>query len=115
MQRLADIDVAEPSDDSLIEQRGFEAGLLSLAGLSEHRGVERVAERFGAPSRQRRFFVVLCTRDVLHRAKTARVADGHDAAGRHTKRDMTMREMPSLLVMVPAQLFVVGFFKNEKR
>src|ERR1700733_6351061 len=108
MQRLADIDVAEPGDDSLIEQRGFEAGLLSLAGLSEHRGVERVAERFGAQSRQRRFFVELGTRDELHRAKTARGVEGHDAAGLHMKHDMIMREMPSLLVMVLAELVVVG-------
>ena len=56
------LDIMEP----LIEQRGFEAGLLSLAGLSEHRGVERVAEWFGAQSRQQRLFVELGARDELH-------------------------------------------------
>ena len=28
-QRLADIDIADPRDDALIEQRGFQAGLLA--------------------------------------------------------------------------------------
>src|SRR6266702_3167371 len=44
-QRLADIDVAEPRDHALIEQRRLQAGLLVGAGARQHRRVEFVAER----------------------------------------------------------------------
>src|ERR1700691_4169466 len=115
MQRLADIDVAEPGDDSLIEQRGFEAGLFSAAGLSEHRGVERVAERFGAQSRHQRLGIELGARDELHRAETARVVEGDDTAGRHMKYDVIVREMPLPLVIIRSKLFAGGLLKNVKR
>src|SRR6516164_2191239 len=47
-QGLADIDVAEPRDDSLIGERGLEACLLAAAGLRQCGGIEAVAERLWA-------------------------------------------------------------------
>ena len=48
MQRLADIDVAEPRDKPLVEQRGFQRRLLAGEEAAEHGAVERRAERLDA-------------------------------------------------------------------
>src|SRR5262249_53025805 len=45
VERLADVNVAEPGHDLLVRQRGLERGLLALVRAREHRGVEFVAER----------------------------------------------------------------------
>ena len=60
IERLADIDVAQPGDDPLVQQRRLEAGLLALAGERQHRGVEGVAERLRAEPAQQRLVVELC-------------------------------------------------------
>src|SRR5262249_41038126 len=54
VERLADIDIAEPGDHALVEQRRFQTRVLAAAGLRQHRGVERVAERLGAERAQQR-------------------------------------------------------------
>ena len=69
MQCLADIDVAEPGDDPLIQERRFEARLFAAAGSRQHRGIEGVAERFRTEPGQQRLFVELGARDELHRAE----------------------------------------------
>src|SRR6185312_429926 len=45
MQRLADVNVTEPGYHALIRERRLETRLLALAGRSQHRGIEGVAER----------------------------------------------------------------------
>ena len=93
MQRLADVDIAEPGDDALVEQRRLEACLLSRAGVRQHGGVECVAERLGTEAFEQRLGVELVARDELHRAEAARIVESHDGAGRHVKDDMIVRDV----------------------
>src|SRR3974390_1532458 len=44
MQRLADIDVAKPGDDALIEQCRFEARLFATTSRRQHRRIKGIAE-----------------------------------------------------------------------
>ena len=80
MQRLADIDVAEPRDDALIEQRRLQAGVLAGARLRQHGGVERVAERLGAERAQQRLVAEPRARHQLHRAEPARIVEADHRA-----------------------------------
>ena len=49
MQRLADVDIAEPGDAALVEQRGSSAASRAPASRrAEARGVEIIAERLDA-------------------------------------------------------------------
>src|ERR1043166_6596922 len=66
IERLANIDVAKSRHYALVEQRGFQAGLLVVTGLRQHVGVEFVAEWFGTESGQQRLVVQFVPRDDLH-------------------------------------------------
>src|SRR5258708_5272104 len=79
-QRLADIDVAEPRDHALIEQRRLQAGLLVGAGARQHRRVEFVAERFGTEAAQERLPLQRMARNDLHVAEAARVVEDNGRA-----------------------------------
>src|SRR5262245_58190206 len=59
VERLADVNVAEPGHHLLVRQRRLERGLLALARTREHRGVEFVAERLGAERAQQRLVLEL--------------------------------------------------------
>ena len=93
MQRLADVNVAEPGDDALVQQRRLQARLLALAGPRQHRGVEGVAERLGAEPVEQRLGIELCARHDLHRAEAARIVEGHDRARRHVKDHVIVGRM----------------------
>ena len=58
-QRLADIDIAEPRDHALIQQRRLQAGLLVGASARQHRCVEFIAERLGTEAPQQRLVLDL--------------------------------------------------------
>ena len=75
VKRLADIDVAEPRDHTLVGERGLERGLLAAARPRQHRGVEFVAERLGPERAQERLLVELFARDDLHGAEAARIVE----------------------------------------
>ena len=62
IERLADINIAEPGDDALVQQRRLEACLLAPAGAGQHGGVECIAERLGAESLEQRIGVELLPR-----------------------------------------------------
>ncbi len=114
MQRFADIDIAEPGDDSLIQQRRLQARLLSLAGARQHGGVEFIAERFGAKVFQQRLGVEPVTRDELHRSEPARIVKGYARAGRHMEDDVIVGDVLAPLVIIAADRFV-RFVKDMKR
>ena len=79
-QRLADVDVAEPRDHPLVEQRRLQARLLVGAGARQHGGVEFVAERLGAKAVQERLLVQRMARNDFHIAETARIVKNHGCA-----------------------------------
>src|SRR5262249_44776116 len=69
VERLADVNVAEPSHHLLVRQRGLERGLLALARTREHRGIELVAERLGTERAQERLALELGAGNELHHAE----------------------------------------------
>ena len=91
MQRLADVDVAEPGHHLLVRQRGLEARLLAAAGLRKKPGVELVAERLGADLLHQRVVGELGARHQQHEAEAARIVEGDAGAGRHVKHDVVVR------------------------
>ena len=99
MQRLAHIDVAEPRDDGLVEQRGLHAGLLALARRRQHRRVERIAERLRPDELQQRFGRQRIRRNDLHETEAARIVEGHRRARRHVEHDMVVARGLAALVM----------------
>ena len=93
MQRLADIDVAEPGHDSLIGERGLERGLLALACARQHRRVERVAERLGPERTQQRLLVELGARQRASSMPKRRGSLNEIArARRHVEHHVIVRE-----------------------
>ena len=100
VQRLADIDVAEPGNDALIRQRGLQRGLLAVAGLRQHRGVERIAERLRPERTHHRFAASsVVARDQLHEAEAARIVERDDRAVRHVEHDVIVRRELAARVM----------------
>src|SRR5262249_6449602 len=77
VERLADVNVAEPGHHLLVRQRGLERGLLALARAREYGGIEFVAERLGAERAQQRLALELGAGDELHHAEATRVVEGN--------------------------------------
>ncbi len=104
-QRLADVDIAEPGDDALIQQRRLEACFLALAGARQHGGVEFITERLRAQSVEQRFGVELAPRHDLHEAEAARIVEGRDRSRGHVKDDVVVGDVLRALVIVVAPRF----------
>ena len=115
IQRLADIDVAKPSDHALVAERGLERGLLAGAGLRQHGGVEFIAKRLGPERRQLRLLLELGARHQLHRAETARIVEGHGGAVRHVKHHVVVRDGLCFLVMVSGDLALAAIAADAER
>src|SRR6516162_45291 len=113
VQRLADIDVAEPGNDALIEQCRFQARLFAATGCRQHRGIKGIAEWLRTKPAQKRLTVELFARNKLHRTEAARIVEGHARAGRQMEYDVIVGEMLAALVVVTAELFVLGFFADK--
>src|SRR5919199_3295575 len=80
-QRLAHIDVAEPSHEPLVHQRGLEARAPAAKGGDEPRSVERRRQRFDAEMPEQRMAVETGFVSQDHEAEAARVVvDDADAA-----------------------------------
>ena len=95
VQRLADVDVAEPRHDLLVRQRGLERRLLALARARQHGGIEFVAERLGAERAQQRLAVEFGARNELHHAEAAGVVEGDARARRHVEHHVVVRRAAS--------------------
>ena len=91
MQRLADIDIAEPRDQPLIEKQRLHRRLPPPKGLREKRRVERLLQRFDAEPLEELVAVELARGDEQHEAETARVVIGDAGAVLHVEDDMIMR------------------------
>src|SRR6185437_9011152 len=98
VERLAHIDIAEPRNYALIEQRRLQAGLPVGTGLRQHLGVERIAERFGAEPPQQRLVIERLAGDDLHIAETPGVVENHIRARRHVTHHMVMRGVLAALM-----------------
>ncbi len=80
IERLADIDVAEPGDDALIEQGGLDRGHLAGEFGSEIGAVEPRLERLRPEAGQQRVPVGLAAPHIIEQAETARVVEADDGA-----------------------------------
>src|SRR6185437_1710447 len=86
--RFRDIDIAEPGNDALIQERGLDGGVLVFEQFGEARPVEFVAERFRPQMTQQLVFIELRRRYAIHHAETARVVERDDAAIVKREHDM---------------------------
>ncbi len=93
VQRFADIDVAEPRDHALIEQRRLERRLLARRRRAASIAASNSLPSGSGPMRaQQRLLVELRARHDLHRAEPARIVEGDHRAVRHVKHDMVVRQ-----------------------
>src|SRR6185437_738768 len=114
-QRFADIDVAEPCDHALVEQRRLEAGLPVGAGTRQHGGIECVAERFRTEPVQQRFILDRAAGDHLHVAEAARIVEDHGRARGHVKHHMIMGMVLAARMMELAWRLLVVLPEDTKR
>ena len=90
MQRLAHVDIAETGDDALVAQGGLEARFLVGTAARQHRGVERIAERFRTKCAQQWLVLELGAAHELHVAEPARIVERDGRAGRHRKHHVVV-------------------------
>ena len=74
-ERLADIDVAEPGDQFLVEERGLERRAAAAQESGQHRAVERVAGRLDAEPGEKGMGVKVGRLGEQHEAEAARVVE----------------------------------------
>src|SRR5205085_8518032 len=87
-ERLANIDVSEPGDDPLIEQRGFDRRHLAGERRSEIGAVEFGFERLRAEPRQERVLFLLAALDVVEQPEAAGIVEADDGTVVEPQHDM---------------------------
>jgi hypothetical protein len=83
MQRFARVDVAEASDDALIEQRDLERGPLAFACARQRERIEFIRQRLWAQRSQHRMTRQRISHDQIHESETPRIGKRDDGARRH--------------------------------
>src|SRR5215831_12083589 len=114
MQRLANINVAKPGDDALIEQRRFQACLLAATGARQHRGVEGIAKRLRTKAAQQRLMIELYPRHQFHRTEATWIVERHACARRQMEHHVIVGEVLAALVVVAAEVIVLMLVAAEK-
>jgi hypothetical protein len=114
VERLADIDIAEPGDQPLIEQRGLEWRFFTGEALCDQRAVERIAERLDAEIAKQRMRLKPVAADQRHEAKAADVIIGHAGAAREVEDHVIMRGVARDLVMERARPMRLGGVQDGK-
>ena len=92
MQRFADIDIAEPCDDVLVEQCRLERRCLATEPLRQVVGIEGIAERLDPDPAQKLVGLSIVPRDEVHDAKAAGI--GIDDPGSIIEADHHMIVRP---------------------
>ena len=89
VQRLADIDVAEPGDDALVEKQALDRRPAARRERARQiGGVEPAAERLGAEALEPGMLIQRVGGDEVHVAEAARVVEGDQRAGLGLEHDM---------------------------
>ena len=91
MERLAHVNVAEPGDNALIRERGFQRGLLAFEGPREGRRVEAAIERLWTEGLQRAITGLFAGVDDVHLTEAARIVEHDGGAGRHREQHVVVR------------------------
>ena len=73
MKRLANIDIAQTSNDALVKQDCFQIGPLACASLRKLIRPEGVSQRFGAQIPERRMLVELQSSRQVHKSEATRI------------------------------------------
>ena len=91
VQRLAHVDVAEPGDHPLIEQRGFQRRLLAAAGARASAAPSNSADNGSGPSRLSAGCVArLAAGTQIHEAEAPRIVEEHRRLRRHVEDHMVV-------------------------
>ncbi len=90
MQRLADIDVAEPGNNALIHEERLEIGAAAMRALGQISRAEVLAERLHAETGEQRMRFQLRFRNEQHEAEPARIVVGDFSAARHAEEHVVM-------------------------
>src|SRR6516164_4876799 len=93
MERLTNVNVAQPCDDLLVRERRLERGFLSFAKTRERAGIELMRKRLGPEVFQQRLMLQIRARHKLHHAKAAWIVEQNQRPGRHEKAHMIMHGM----------------------
>ena len=91
VQRFDDVDVAEPSDDALIQQRRFDRRLLVRERAFQIRLMKLIAERLRPHRLEEGMRVEFALRDQIHVAEAARIVELKPRALLHLDHDMRVR------------------------
>jgi hypothetical protein len=91
MQRFGRVDIPEPRDDPLVEQREFQGHLLPSTRARQRRSVERGRERLRTEPAEHRVARELQRRQQIHEAKAAWIVERDDGTGRHPENDMIVQ------------------------
>lgn len=89
-QRLAYVNIAEPGDDALVEQRRFDRGHLAGERRREVGGIEFRLERLRAQPRQQRVRRLSATLHIVEQAKPARIVKADDGSVVEGEHDVVM-------------------------
>lgn len=89
-QHLADIDIAQPRHQMLIEQRGLDRRVAPGKPRHQIGFVKFIAQRLWPQHRQQRMRLRRGRRHQIHRAKAAGVIEGHARAALQIKHHMVM-------------------------
>src|SRR4051812_4888030 len=98
-QRLAYIDVAEPGDEPLIEERRLQRGSLAPEQAGDGLAGHFVAERFDPHPLEMAAGLDLRAWHQIHEAEAPGVVVGDDSAGRQAKHHVVVRALAPGLVM----------------
>ncbi len=90
VQHFADIDIAKPRHDALIQQRRFDRGFAPSKARRKIRPVKAIAQRLWPKTRQQGMRLGRFGFHQIHRAKTAGVVKGNLRPARHMQHDMVM-------------------------
>jgi peptidoglycan/LPS O-acetylase OafA/YrhL len=115
-QRLADIDIAKPCNDALVEEKGFERLRLARSAFREigRREVDR--KRLDPESPEQRMLRHVFGKEKRHIAEAAHIVITDDIAVAHAEHDMVVARIGVVIVVKrPGRLSAFrGFMKDRK-
>ena len=90
MQALADVDIAEPCDEPLVQKRCLEGCFSSAEQAGQAGSVEFIAERFEPQIAEKRMGAEIGSGDQIHEAEAAGIVVGDHRPVREVKHHMVM-------------------------
>ena len=99
MQDFADVDIAQPRDDPLIQKRGLDGGVFALQRRDQIVLVESVPQGLRPQNRDQLMLLQRCSGREVHGPKAAGVVEGHATTVRHVPNDVVVLFRGGVFVM----------------